>query len=97
MGSRLSTFFDSSALVKLYVDEAGHRLVRLVQIVVVSALARVEVPSALWRKPRLGEIEEEVAARLVTGYREDLVGTAETDPRFEVVRASTMCSTLLRA
>ncbi len=49
MGPRLSTFLDTSALVKLYVDEAGYRSIRLVQVIVVSALARVEVPSALWR------------------------------------------------
>lgn len=88
MGPQLSTFFDSSALVKLYVDEAGYHSIRLVRLIVVSALARVEVPSALWRKRRLDEIEEVVVVRLVTGFREDLLGTTKTRPRFLVLRAS---------
>ncbi len=45
-GSPLSTFVDSSALVKLYADEPGHREIRALAVLVVSALARVEVPSA---------------------------------------------------
>lgn len=54
----------------------------------VSTLARVEVPSALWRKHRLGEVSAEMAVTLVTDFEDDFFGTAETDPRFDVVRAS---------
>ena len=43
-------FADSSAIAKLYADEQDHPLVRGLDGLVVSALARVEVPSAIWRK-----------------------------------------------
>jgi predicted nucleic acid-binding protein len=46
----LSTFADSSALVKLYADEAGYEQVRDLVSIAVAQLARVEVPAALWRK-----------------------------------------------
>jgi len=45
-------FLDSSALVKRYADEPGADLVRSLSPCVVSAIARVEVPAALWRKHR---------------------------------------------
>ena len=50
-------FADSSALVKLYADEPGHEQVRQPMHLVVAQLARVEVPSAIWRKQRLGELD----------------------------------------
>ena len=57
-GSRLSAFADSSALVKLYADELGHEAVRALRApLVVSALARVEVAAAIWRKHRAGELD----------------------------------------
>ena len=44
----MTTFFDSSALVKLYADETHHEVVRAVAgPIVVSTLARVEVPPDL--------------------------------------------------
>ena len=45
----MTVFADSSALVKLYADEPGHEPVRALSRLVVSQLARVEVPSAIWR------------------------------------------------
>ena len=44
-------FADSSALVKLYADEPDHKLVREQGSLVVSTLARVEVPAAIWAQP----------------------------------------------
>ncbi len=46
----MSVFADSSALVKLYADESDHELVRRIDVLIVSQVARVEVPAALWRK-----------------------------------------------
>lgn len=51
-----AVFADSSALVKLYADELGVDVVRAVPSLIISQLARVEVPAALWRKHRLGEL-----------------------------------------
>lgn len=63
---------DSSALVKLYADEHGHRAIRALDMLVVSAIARVEVPSALWRKTRTGELEDTAAGILVSAFEIDL-------------------------
>jgi predicted nucleic acid-binding protein len=54
----LSAFADSSALVKLYADEDGYQQVRGMASIAVAQLARVEVPAALWRKQRLGELKD---------------------------------------
>jgi hypothetical protein len=65
-----TAFADSSAVVKLYADEADADNVRSLSGLVVSQLARVEVPAALWRKHRLGELSASDANVLVS----DLVG-----------------------
>ncbi|MDN5860362.1 MAG: type II toxin-antitoxin system VapC family toxin [Pseudonocardia sp.] len=81
----MSAFADSSALVKLYADEDGQAAVRHLEPLVISALARVEVPAALWRKHRIGEIAPEDASTLVTEFEADYFGTPDEDPRFAVV------------
>jgi predicted nucleic acid-binding protein len=48
--------------------------VRRLGLLVVSALARVEVPSALWRKHRLGLLEAADAQLLVDAFEADLTG-----------------------
>ena len=60
----MTAFADSSALVKLYVSEIGLLLVRSAGPLVISGLARVEVPAALWRKAQSGEVSINDAARL---------------------------------
>ena len=71
----MSVFADSSALVKRYADEHGWEVVRsIVEPLVVSQLARVEVPAALWRKQRIGELSVEDAHILVTEFEFDLCG-----------------------
>lgn len=72
----MTAFADSSALVKLYADEADAQLVREVPVLVVSAVARVEVPAALWRKSRTGELSVEDAAVLVQEFEADWAGEA---------------------
>jgi uncharacterized protein len=71
--------------VKLYADEAGHRAIRALDALVISALARVEVPSALWCKARTGELEDATAGTLVNAFELDFHGDHDSDPRFTVV------------
>jgi hypothetical protein len=55
-GARVNAVFaDPSAIVKLYADEVGAEAVRAAAPTIISQLARVEVPTALWRKHRMGE------------------------------------------
>jgi predicted nucleic acid-binding protein len=81
----LSVFADSSALVKLYADETDHKVVRDLDVLVVSCLARVEVPATLWRKHRIGELDSADARLLVTAFEIDYFGTDVQEPRFAVV------------
>ena len=67
----MTVFADSSAVVKLYADEDGADLVRQVPVIVVSAIARVEVPAALWRKTRTGALSVEDATVLVAAFVAD--------------------------
>jgi uncharacterized protein len=85
----VAAFADSSALVKLYADEPRAEVVRDVGSLVVSQLARVEVPAALWHKHRTGELSASDAAVLVAAFEADYFGTDREDPRFAVVAAGT--------
>jgi predicted nucleic acid-binding protein len=67
----LTVFSDSSAVVKRYVDEEGADVVREVPVHVVSAVSRVEVPAALWRKSRTGDLSVEDASILVAAFVAD--------------------------
>ena len=68
----MTVFLDSSALVKRYANEASADLVRTVSdVIVICALARVEVPAALWRKHRMGEITAEDARVLSAQFGYD--------------------------
>ena len=81
----MSAFADSSALVKLYVDEDGHEEARAIAILAVSQIARVEVPAAFWRKHRIGELEADDARVLAAEFEADYYGTTEEPARFAVV------------
>lgn len=81
----MTTFADSSALVKLYADEDGAEVVRQLRVLVVSHLARVEVPAAFWRKQHTGELSAEDAQVLTSEFEADWFGTAEEPPRFVAV------------
>lgn len=58
-------FLDSSAFVKRYIEEAGSEVVALLfkgrKILAVSRLAEVEVPLALARRARRGDLKESEA------------------------------------
>lgn len=82
----MSAFADSSALVKLYVSERGHDVVRdLPRPLVVATLARVEVPAALWGKVRVGELAPRDAAILVSAFEFDYHGDSVGGPAFAAV------------
>lgn len=51
----------------------------------VSILARVEVPAALWRKHRLGELDAGDAQVLVEAFEADLFGDRDHPPCFVTV------------
>lgn len=76
---------DSSALVKLYSDEPGHEHVRGLASVAVAQLARVEVPAALWRKQRLGELSADDTGLLAADFEADYFGADSEPPRFAAV------------
>lgn len=67
----MTAFADSSALVKLYADEPGCEQIRVMGPFVVSALARVEIPAALWRKSRTGELSTDHAGLLTAAFESD--------------------------
>jgi uncharacterized protein len=67
----VTAFADSSALVKLYADEADADVVRGQRTFVVSSLARVEVVAALSRKERSGELSADHAGVLVAAFEAD--------------------------
>lgn len=81
----MSVFLDSSALVKRYADEPGSEAVRALDDSVVCAIARVEVPAAIWRKHRLGELSATDAAVLVEAFEWEWHGDATADAAFSVV------------
>ncbi|MGH3611225.1 MAG: hypothetical protein ACRDRK_01100 [Pseudonocardia sp.] len=47
----------------------------------VSQIARVEVPAALWRKQRSGELDVDSASVLVLAFEADYFGTEDEPPR----------------
>ncbi len=73
----MTAFLDSSALVKRYADESGSDLVQAVPPpLIVSDLAAVEVPAALWRKHRVGQISASDAQILSRRFLTDIDATS---------------------
>lgn len=58
---------------------------RALEAVAVSAVARVEVPAALWRKHRLGELSAADAGLLVRAFEVDFRGEPAAPPRFAAI------------
>jgi predicted nucleic acid-binding protein len=71
--------------VKLYADEPGHRTIRALRPLVISAIARVEVPSALWRKAGMSELDDGAASVLISAFELDFHGDPQSQPRFAVI------------
>ena len=84
----MTSFADSSALVKLYVEEPGSSAVDELGSMVVSQLARVEVPAALWRLRRTGELRASATRTAVDAFVSDYSGGRDSRPRFTVVSLS---------
>jgi uncharacterized protein len=85
----MSVFADSSALVKLYADEVDSAAVRTLDGPFrVCALARVEVPAALARKRRAGELSAADLALLIDQFVADFHGTPSQAPLFTAVAAT---------
>lgn len=81
----MTVFADSSAIVKLYVDEDGaDEIGAVAATVVVSELARVEVPAAIWRKHRTRIITAAQASVLVAGFEADCRPVTD-EPRFVAI------------
>ncbi len=81
----MSVFADSSALVKRYAKEEGQNLVRQIPVLVISHLARVEVPSAFWRKQRMGQLSNRQAAVLVSLFENDYYDTEDKAPFLSLI------------
>ena len=60
---------------------------RVLDAIAVSALSRVEVAAALWRKQRMGELTSAEAGVLAQAVEADFHGAAETGGRFAVTEA----------
>jgi predicted nucleic acid-binding protein len=61
------------------------RTVGVLAPIAVSTLCRVEVPAALWRKHRIGEIGASRTRGLVERFESDFYGDVVTSPRFVVI------------
>lgn len=74
----MTCFLDTSAVVKLFVDEDGHEPVRaLTQApIVIADIAIVELPAALYRKHRMGELSAHAARLLDRAFAAALDGQA---------------------
>lgn len=72
---------------KLYSDEAGYEDVRGLTNLAIAELARVEVPAALWRKQRMGELSASDVRLLTADFEADYFGTDTEAPRFAAVAA----------
>lgn len=68
----MTVFEDASAIVTRYASEPGRQDVPRESVVVVSAVSRVEVGSAIWRKQRIGELSPDQARVLVDAFLADL-------------------------
>ncbi len=79
-------FLDTSALVKLYHEEAGtdlldERVSETGSTIVISALSKVELMSALARRVRLGELTQTQFTEAIELFENDLSS-------FEIIRMS---------
>lgn len=96
----MSVYADSSAAVKLYADEPDSDAMRDIEVLVVSELARVEIPAALWRKVRTGELTPAQGRLLCQEFEADYFGTPDEGERLIAVvvtpnildRAAQLCA-----
>jgi uncharacterized protein len=89
----VSVFEDASAIVARYVDEIGRTVPERPSVVVMSAVSRVEVASAIWRKQRLGELSPNQARFLVDAFLGDLARSPQPRTTAEVTYLPVAIST----
>jgi hypothetical protein len=63
-------------------------VVRALDVLVVSGIARVEVPAAIWRKERAGDLDAADAEVLTAAFEADWFGTEGEPPRFAAIGLS---------
>jgi len=84
-------YLDTSALVKLYVQEAGtERMLALAHPdtgnrLAILALTRVELRAAVRRRARLGDIDAPLANELIRTFNEHVANLFQVQPVNEVV------------
>ncbi|MGH2775040.1 MAG: type II toxin-antitoxin system VapC family toxin [Actinomycetota bacterium] len=83
----MTAFADTSAVVKLYVDEPGADVVRSLGTMYVSALTGVEVASALWRKHRQAELAAESVQQFASWFDDDIHATDRRLVRLDLDQA----------
>lgn len=81
----MTVFADSAALVTLYAAQRAGEDLAGRPAVVVGEPARVEVPAALWRRHRLGELDLAATQVLTDDFEADYFGTEDDPPRFAAV------------
>lgn len=85
-------YLDTSALAKLYVQEAGRdrveALIGACDAVATSVIAYPEVCAVFARRRASGEITDEQHARMVADFRQDWAGVNEIDLTPEVYRVA---------
>ena len=86
-------FLDASAMVKKYIAEAGsgrlRELIRARRDFAVARISGVEVPAALARRAREGDLPREVARRHAAQYEEDSGAMRIVELRPPVLRLAT--------
>lgn len=79
----MTAYFDTSAVVRLYLDEGEHEQVRAMAApILTTELTRVEVSSAVWKKARMEHITTELATALDGLIAFDL---EQSDSRFALI------------
>lgn len=71
-----------------YADELGGTVVGDRTDLIVSRIARVEVPSALWRKHRQGELAADDLATLLATFESDWIQAGHDDGPFQIIDVS---------
>lgn len=70
---------------KLYSDETHHDAIRALDLLVVSCVARVEVPAAIWRKQRIQELNVGDAGLLTRAFEADWAAGDAAGGRFVII------------
>lgn len=93
----MKAFFDTSSILKLYNEEEGSVELETyfnnnIDIVVLSELADLEFRSALMRKVRMEEIDEEIAVNVISCFENDYDNFVWIKLKSEIIKSA---STLL--